>query len=168
MLANIQRGGYILWDTSTTPQIILIATGSEVGLAVDAAKSLLPLGIHVRVVSMPSLNVFLAQDPAYQHHVLPPDIRKRIAIEAASPDSWYQLVGCHGKVIGLNSFGVSAPAKEAFKEYGFTVENIISSAQALCKTDNQGKQHEHSSLPLMVMDVLAVIFCAPLRIKKIP
>lgn len=125
-LKNVARGGYILSDCQGMPEVIIMATGSEVSLAMDAAKQLTASGNKVRVVSMPSTNVFLAQDIAYQTNVLPPEVTTRLAIEAAASDFWYKLVGCRGKVLGLDRFGASAPAKEVFKECGFTVEHVIS------------------------------------------
>jgi transketolase len=125
-IAEISRGGYILSDCAQMPDVILIATGSEVTLAVEAAKQLAHIGTQVRVVSMPSTDVFLAQDAAYRERVLPKTVTGRVAIEAAASDFWYKIIGCHGKVIGLDRFGVSAPAKDAFKDCGFTVERVIS------------------------------------------
>ncbi|MEO8402694.1 MAG: transketolase [Gammaproteobacteria bacterium] len=130
-VTQVERGGYILRDCVQPPDMIMIATGSEVALAVDAAKQLTADGINVRVVSMPSTDVFLAQDLHYQEKVLPKNIAARIAIEAAASDGWYKFVGCHGKVIGLDHFGASAPAKDVFKACGFTVEHIISVAKDL-------------------------------------
>lgn len=131
MLANIAKGGYVLLDCNGLPDLIMMATGSEVALAMDAAKQLIAGGTKVRVVSMPSTDVFLAQDAAYQAKVLPPEVTARIAIEAAASDFWYKLIGCHGKVIGIDRFGASAPAKEIFKECGFTTEHVISVAKAV-------------------------------------
>lgn len=125
-LKNIARGGYILADCNGTPDVILMATGSEVSLIVEAAKQLTTAGTKVRVVSMPSTDVFLAQDVAYQAKVLPLAVTARVAVEAAASDFWYKLIGCYGKVIGLDRFGASAPAKEVFKEFGFTTEHVIS------------------------------------------
>lgn len=132
-LKNVERGGYILSDCQGTPELIMIATGSEVALAMDAAKSLTDIGYHVRVVSMPSTDVFLSQDVSYQEMVLPKKISRRLAIEAASSNFWYEFVGCHGKVLGLDRFGVSAPAKDAFADLGFTVPHIIEVASELLK-----------------------------------
>lgn len=124
-IANIARGGYILSNCEGMPDVIMMATGSEVALAVDAAKQLVAQGTKVRVVSMPSTDTFLAQDASYQAQVLPAEVTMRVAIEAASTDFWHKLVGCQGRVIGIDRFGLSAPAKEVFKEFGFTVENVI-------------------------------------------
>ena len=128
-LINISRGGYVLLDGVGVPEMIMMATGSEVSLAVLAAKQLATEGVKVRVVSMPSTDTFLAQDAAYQEHVLPAKVSLRIAIEAAASDGWYKFVGCHGKVMGLDHFGASAPAKEVFKACGFTVEHVLSMAK---------------------------------------
>jgi len=124
-LADISRGGYVLSDCEGTPEAILIATGSEVGLAMDAAKELTAEGRRVRVVSMPSTDVFDAQDEAYRHAVLPPKVTARVAVEAGVPDYWRKYVGLGGKVVGINRFGESAPAKEVFKLLGFTVDNVV-------------------------------------------
>ncbi len=134
-IEHIQRGGYVLQDCVGEPELIMMATGSEVALAVDAAKQLTASGHKVRVVSMPSTDVFLAQDSAYQKAVLPQHIHARIAIEAAASNYWYQFVGSYGKVIGLDRFGASAPAKEVFKECGFTVERIITVANEMLVKD---------------------------------
>lgn len=128
---QIKRGGYIVQDCSGLPDLILLATGSEVHLALAAANQLQAIGHAVRVVSMPCAEVFLAQSAEWQASVLPAQVRKRIAIEAASAGYWYQFTGLDGAVIGMNSFGVSAPASDAFKHFGFTVENIVATAQQL-------------------------------------
>ncbi len=120
----ITRGGYVLWEATELPQIILIATGSEVMITVEAAKALKQT-IPVRVISMPCCEIFKNQDIEYQKLVLPSHITKRIVIEAAYPDYWYQFVGHEGKVIGINQFGASAPYQMIYREYGFTQERII-------------------------------------------
>lgn len=125
VLKNVSRGGYILSDCSGCPEVLMMATGSEVALALEAAKQLTKEGINIRVVSMPSIDVFLTQDREYQEHVLPKMVLNRVAIEAATSDSWYPFVGSHGRVIGINRYGASAPAKEVFKAYGFTIEHIV-------------------------------------------
>lgn len=127
-VADIARGGYILKDSVGVPDLILIATGSEVGLAMDAA---IELGDGVRVVSMPCAELFSAQDKHYRETVLPSDTRARIAIEAAHPDYWYKFVGLDGCVIGVDRFGESAPAGQLFKEYGFTVEHVVAAAKEM-------------------------------------
>ncbi len=125
MLANITRGGYVLLDCEGEPNTILIATGSEVDIAVKAATTLNQAGEKVRVVSMPSTDIFALQPLSYQNSVLPPHVTNRIAIEAGATDFWYKYVGFAGKVIGLDHYGESAPAKDLFKAFGFTVENIM-------------------------------------------
>ncbi|MCY1359322.1 Transketolase 1 [compost metagenome] len=130
-LGNVARGGYVLKDSAGEPELILIATGSEVGLAVAAADKLSEQGRQVRVVSMPSTNLFDQQDAAYKQSVLPVEIGARIAIEAAHTDFWYKYVGLEGRVIGMSSFGESAPAAALFEHFGFTVENVLSVAEEL-------------------------------------
>lgn len=127
-LALIERGGYILQDFAEDkhPDAILIATGSEVALAMEAAKKLSEDEIFVRVVSMPSMDVFLAQDEKYKEEVLPKTILARVAVEAAIGDSWHKFVGIHGKIVGLDRFGASAPAKDVYKDCGITVERVLS------------------------------------------
>lgn len=130
-LANVYRGGYILKDCDGTPELILIATGSEVELAVEAYETLTREGKLVRVVSMPATDAFDKQDSSYKETVLPSSVTKRIAIEAGIADYWYKYVGLTGKVIGMTSFGESAPAELLFKEFGFTVENVLAQAKSL-------------------------------------
>ncbi|KOO04299.1 transketolase [Vibrio nereis] len=130
-LANIAKGGYILKDCEGKPELILIATGSEVELAVEAAAQLTAEGKKVRVVSMPSTDAFDKQDAAYREAVLPSDVTARIAIEAGIADFWYKYVGFGGKIIGMTSFGESAPAGELFKMFGFTTENVVNTAKEL-------------------------------------
>ncbi len=130
-LANIEKGGYVLKDCDGTPDTILIATGSEVALAVDAAKELTANGSSVRVVSMPSTNLFDAQSAAYKESVLPSSVTKRVALEAGIADYWYKYVGIQGAVIGMTSFGESAPAEELFEHFGFTVENVVKTVNDL-------------------------------------
>ena len=127
----IARGGYILKDCAGEPELILIATGSEVGLAVQAADQLAAQGRRVRVVSMPCTSVFDAQDATWKQHVLPVEVGARIAIEAAHADYWYKYVGLDGRVIGMQSFGESAPANQLFEHFGFTVDNILAVAEEL-------------------------------------
>ncbi|HHX8511764.1 TPA: transketolase [Vibrio diabolicus] len=130
-LANIAKGGYILKDCEGKPELILIATGSEVELAVEAAAQLTAEGKKVRVVSMPSTDAFDKQDAAYREAVLPSDVTARIAIEAGIADFWYKYVGFDGRIIGMTSFGESAPAGELFKMFGFTTENAVNTAKEL-------------------------------------
>jgi transketolase len=130
-LAAIERGGYVLLDCDGTPELILIATGSEVGLAMDAAGKLVDSGRRVRVVSMPCTEQFDAQPAEYRDAVLPRDCRRRIAIEAGVSDFWRKYVGLDGAVIGIDRFGASAPADKLFPYFGFTVERVIEAADAL-------------------------------------
>lgn len=129
----IKKGGYTLVDCDDEPDAILIATGSEVQLALAAAEQVTLKGLKVRVVSMPCGERFLAQDSAYKDQILPNKIRTRLAIEAASSAYWYQFVGLDGAVIGLDSFGVSAPAAKAYNFFGFTVDNIVKTLDSLMK-----------------------------------
>ena len=131
---QIARGGYVLVDSDGTPELILIATGSEVELAVRAAAELKTEGRRVRVVSMPSTDVFDAQPAEYRNAVLPLDVPARIAIEAAWAEYWYKYVGLDGRVIGMTTFGESAPAAELFREFGFTVENVVAQARELLES----------------------------------
>ena len=131
--ADIARGGYILADCQGTPDIILIATGSEVSLAVEAASQLTQRSHRIRVVSMPSVDTFLAEDADYQEKVLPASVTARVAIEAASSDLWYRFTGLHGRIIGLDRFGLSAPASDVFRAFGFTVEHIVAVTETLAQ-----------------------------------
>jgi len=130
-VAEIRRGGYILKDSEGTPDLILIATGSEVGLAVDAARLLQQKGRRVRVVSMPCTSLFDAQDESYRERVLPQQVERRVAIEAAAPDTWYRYVGSRGAIVAMHSFGASGVAKDLFKHFGFTPENVVAVAERL-------------------------------------
>ncbi len=121
-VADIARGGYVLRDCEGTPEAIVIATGSEVEVAVQAAEQ---SAKRVRVVSMPSTDVFDAQDAAYRESVLPAGVTARVAVEAAAGDGWYKYVGTNGAIVGLNRFGESAPAGQLFKEFGFTADNVL-------------------------------------------
>ena len=127
-LAEIARGGYVLKDSVGVPEVILIATGSEVGLAMQAAEQ---LGTGVRVVSMPSTDVFDRQDAAYRESVLPKAVRKRIAIEAGVSDFWRKYVGLDGAVIGIDTFGASAPIEALMPHFGFTVDKVVAAAKSL-------------------------------------
>ncbi|AYF17290.1 TPA: transketolase [Vibrio parahaemolyticus] len=130
-VADIAKGGYILKDSNGKPELILIATGSEVELAVKAAEQLTAEGKKVRVVSMPSTDAFDKQDAAYREAVLPSDVTARIAIEAGIADFWYKYVGFDGRIIGMTTFGESAPADQLFEMFGFTVENVVNTAKEL-------------------------------------
>ncbi|ANJ94731.1 transketolase [Serratia plymuthica] len=132
-LANVYRGGYVLKDCAGTPEVILIATGSEVGITVEAADKLSAAGTKVRVVSMPSTDAFDKQDAAYRESVLPSSVTARVAVEAGIADYWYKYVGLNGAIVGMTTFGESAPADQLFKEFGFTVDNVVAKAQALLK-----------------------------------
>jgi transketolase len=128
-IANIRKGAYVLSEAAGgKPQAVIIATGSEVGLAMDAQKALASAGIHVRVVSMPSTNVFDKQDQAYKDSVLPKGL-KRVAVEAGVTSGWYKYVGLDGAIVGIDSFGESAPAPELFKHFGFTVDNVVAAVK---------------------------------------
>ncbi|ELV8689632.1 transketolase [Vibrio vulnificus] len=130
-VADIGKGGYILKDSDGKPELILIATGSEVELAVKAAEQLTAEGKKVRVVSMPATDTFDKQDAAYRESVLPSDVTARIAIEAGIADFWYKYVGFDGRIIGMTTFGESAPADQLFEMFGFTVENVVNTAKEL-------------------------------------
>jgi len=128
---RIKRGGYIIQDCEKTPDAILISTGSEVQLAIECANQAKTRGLQIRVVSMPCAELFLAQDTTYQETVLPRAVRKRVAIEAAVSTYWYRFVGLDGAVIGIDRFGVSAPAKDAYQELGITVAATLAALYAL-------------------------------------
>ncbi len=130
-LSDIARGGYVLKDCAGEPELILIATGSEIGLAVAAYEKLSEQGRKVRVVSMPSTSVFDQQDAGYKQSVLPVQVGARIAIEASHADYWYKYVGLEGRIIGMTSFGESAPAPALFEHFGFTVDNLLETAAEL-------------------------------------
>ncbi|WP_026377427.1 transketolase [Aestuariibacter salexigens] len=132
-LADVSRGGYVLKDCDAAPDIILIATGSEVQLAVDAWQQLTESGVQARVVSMPSSDVFDRQSAEYREQVLPSAVTRRVAVEAASKDFWYKYVGLNGAIIGMDSFGESAPAGDLFKHFGITVDAVVEASQALLK-----------------------------------
>ncbi|MGP7733013.1 transketolase [Oceanimonas smirnovii] len=130
-LADVAKGGYVLRDCAGTPELILIATGSEVELAMAAAEQLTAKGRAVRVVSMPSTDVFDAQSTEYRESVLPAAVTRRVAVEAGIKDFWFKYVGFGGDIIGMTSFGESAPAGELFKLFGFTTDNVVEKAEAL-------------------------------------
>ncbi len=130
-LADIERGAYILSDCDGEPDAILIATGSEVELAMSAQQTLLEKAINVRVISMPSTDVFDAQDENYRESVLPSGVRKRVAIEAGVPDYWRKYVGLDGAVVGIDTYGESGPASEVFKHFGFTTDNVVASVEKI-------------------------------------
>ncbi|MGR5192633.1 transketolase [Vibrio rotiferianus] len=128
-VANIAKGGYILKDSDGKPELILIATGSEVELAVKAVEQLTAEGKKVRVVSMPATDTFDKQDAAYRESVLPSDVTARVAVEAGIADFWYKYVGFDGRIVGMTTFGESAPADQLFEMFGFTVENVVNTAK---------------------------------------
>jgi transketolase len=123
-LENITRGGYVLVETTDDAEAVIVATGSEVGLAVAAARELSSQGVNVRVVSMPNPGLFMSQDESYRESVLPPSITARVVVEAGVTDGWSAIAGEQGRIIGVDRFGASAPAAELFEEYGLTVENV--------------------------------------------
>ncbi len=130
-IKQIERGGYVLADAAGTPDVILIATGSEVSLASEAKAQLDAAGIKTRVVSMPSTDVFLRQDAAYREAVLPNAVRKRVAVEAGVTGFWRQFVGLDGAVIGIDTFGASAPADQLYKHFGITTAHVVEAAKSL-------------------------------------
>lgn len=130
-LADIERGGYILQDCKGEPELLIIATGSEVAIAREAVTQLQAQGVAARLVSMPSVDAFDRQDADYREQVLPSTVRKRLAVEAGAVDYWYRFVGLDGAVIGMTSFGESAPGGVLMQEFGFTTDNVVAQAQAL-------------------------------------
>jgi transketolase len=124
-VAAIRRGGYVLIDSEGPPEAIVIATGSEVGIAAEAVRTVAAKGRKIRLVSMPSTNTFDAQDDAYKQSVLPKSVTRRVAVEAGVTGSWWHYVGLTGEIVGIDHFGASAPAKDLFKAYGFTPEHVV-------------------------------------------
>jgi transketolase len=130
-IANIRKGAYVLSEAAGgKPQAVIISTGSEVGLAMEAQKTLAAEGVNVRVVSMPSTNVFDKQDQAYKDSVLPKGVR-RVSVEAGVTGGWYKYVGLDGVVMGMDCFGESAPAPELFKHFGFTAANVVKAVKSV-------------------------------------
>src|SRR5258708_1576622 len=128
--SGVAKGGYVLADAQGgKPDVILIGTGSELSLCVSAYGQLNAEGIRARVVSMPSTEIFDKQDDAYKRSVLPPDVKARVSVEAGSVFGWERYVGLEGAIIGMTTFGASAPIKELMKKFGFTVENVIQAAK---------------------------------------
>ncbi|MGH8562129.1 MAG: transketolase family protein, partial [Nevskiales bacterium] len=123
-VANIRRGGYVLWEPPGAVEALIVATGSELGIAVKAAQSLAAQGVRARVISMPCVGLFLQQDASYREQVLPAALTARVAVEAGVPDGWYRFVGEQGRVIGLSRYGESAPGGKVMAYLGFTVENV--------------------------------------------
>jgi len=130
-VANVAKGGYILSDSDAAPQAIIIATGSEIGIAQEAAASLRAQGKAIRVVSMPCTEAFERQDAQYQESVLPADVTARVAVEAAHADYWYKYVGLQGRIVGMTTFGESAPAGQLFEMFGFTADNVAAQVTEL-------------------------------------
>jgi transketolase len=124
-VAAITRGGYVLIDSAGEPEAIVIATGSEVGIAAEAVRTVAGKGRRVRLVSMPSTRAFDAQDDAYKQQVLPRSVTRRVAVEAGATGGWWHYVGLDGEIVGIDQFGASAPAKELFKAYGFTAGHVV-------------------------------------------
>ncbi len=126
---GVEKGAYILADAKNgDPELLLLATGSEVSLCVDAYEKLTQQGIRVRVVSMPCWEIFDKQSPEYQEQVLPNKVRARVAVEQASTVGWHRYVGRHGTVLGMKTFGSSAPLKDLLKKFGFTPDSVVSAA----------------------------------------
>ncbi len=132
-LDAVRRGGYVLVDCAGTPQCILIASGSEVAIAVEAAGLLARRGVATRVVSMPCTSVFDAQDAKWRDSVLPPAIGCRVAVEAGAPDGWWRYVGSRGCVIGMTDFGASGPGKDLFRHFGFSAEAVVNAVDSMLK-----------------------------------
>ncbi|NIL95862.1 MAG: transketolase, partial [Planctomycetales bacterium] len=130
-IAAIRRGGYILFNSASEPRLIILATGSEVGVALAAARQLDGEGVPVRVVSMPCTEAFDAQPDDYKAYVLPDRVTARLAVEAGATDIWWRFVGRDGAVVGIDRFGESAPAQQLFEKYGFSPASIVESARAL-------------------------------------
>ncbi len=139
-VAAIERGGYVLREAQGACDAIIIATGSEVGLAMAAAKDLGAQNINVRVVSMPNSGRFMAQEQDYRDSVLPPGCRARVAVEAGVGQCWHSFVGDAGRIIAMDRFGASAPASELFELYGFTVSNVSKTVMELLQTDQNNDQ----------------------------
>jgi transketolase len=135
--SNLQRGGYVLWQSAATPEVILIATGSEVSIALEAGKELQLKGISARVVSLPSWELFETQPVAYRNEVLPPNIAARISIEAGTPLGWERYVGLRGIAIGIPRFGASAPGNVVYEKLGITVQRVVQEAQKLSGKDTK-------------------------------
>ncbi len=124
----VAKGAYVLSDSEGTPDVILIGTGSEVGLCVKAQEKLKAYGVKARVVSMPSCELFAAQDAGYREQVLPKAVRKRVCVEAQSPFGWHRWAGDEGAIVALDHYGLSAPGAEVMKHFGFTVERVTATA----------------------------------------
>jgi transketolase len=128
--SGVAKGGYVLGDAqSGKPELILMGTGSELGLCVAAYEKLTSEGVRARVVSMPSTDIFDAQDESYKKSVLPPEVKARVSVEAGSVFGWERYVGTEGTIIGMTTFGASAPLKDVMKKFGFTVDHVIAAAR---------------------------------------
>ncbi len=138
-LANIRRGGYVLWEPPGAVEALILATGSEAGIAVAAAKSLAAQGVRARVVSLPCVERFLQQDAGYREQVLPAAVTARVAVEAGVPDGWYRLVGDRGQVIGLSRFGESAPGGKLMAHFGFTADNVAAAVKQVLGVGGEQK-----------------------------
>jgi len=128
---DIRRGGYVLSDCGETPECILVATGSEVALATGAAQVLAGRGRRVRVVSIPNVGRFEQEDAAWRERVLPSAVACRVVVEAGVKDGWWRYVGARGAIIGMDTFGASAPAKDLFRKFGFTVDNVVRTVEMM-------------------------------------
>ena len=144
-LANIAKGGYVLFDPVHAPNMVAIATGSEVALALEAARLLQTQGVNMRVVSMPCCEVFNLQDAQYRESVLPKKLTKRLAVEAGAPEGWYQFVGTEGRVVGIKHFGTSAPHKAAYQACGLTVDHIVTQAKKLLNSQETPANRDPNS-----------------------
>ena len=129
--SGVRRGGYILWDSSSNPELILMATGSEVTITLSAARTLAEEGFRVRVISLPSWEIFDRQPVAYRDSVLPPNVTARIAVEAGIRLGWEHYTGLAGKIIGMDTFGVSAPGPVLYEKFGFTSANVVQAAREM-------------------------------------
>jgi transketolase len=134
---GLQRGGYVLWEASARPEVLLIATGSEVNIALDAGQSLIKDGISSRVVSLPSWELFEAQDTHYRERIIPPTLKARISIEAAATIGWERYIGLDGKAIGLQTYGVSAPGNVIYEQLGLTTQRIVGEAKILLRSNTE-------------------------------
>ena len=131
---TLQRGGYILWESAkNTPEVILIGTGSETHIALEAGKQLAAEGVRVRVVALPSWELFDQQPTKYRETVLPPDVTARVAVEAGITVGWEHYVGLEGAIVGMRSFGASAPAQVLYEKFGITVEDVVKTTKGLIK-----------------------------------
>jgi transketolase len=136
---GVRQGGYILWESSSNPEMILIATGSEVAMTLDAARKLAAENIKVRVVSLPSWEIFDRQPQAYRDSVLPPQVTARLAVEAGIKLGWEHYVGLTGKILGMETFGASAPAPALYEKFGFTSDKIVAAATEMLPIRSEGK-----------------------------